>query len=426
MVKENQMKQTEIGLIPEDWEIVNFTDVLNFHSTGSYSRAQLKENGEFGYIHYGDIHTKFHFHIDIEKNFSGFVDKAQLKTYTKVEIGDLIMADASEDYNGIGKAIEVLNVGKNQHLISGLHTFLIRDKVKNTFALGFKGYFHTNPIIKKQYDALATGLKVFSLSKGSFKNIQIPLPPLAEQESIAAALGDCDAWIESLEAVIAKKRLIKQGAMQELLTPKDDWEEISLIEIAGRKRDLFNDGDWIESEHIKPDGIRLIQTGNIGVGKFLNRQNRKYINEKSFSDLKCKELIAGDLLICRLAEPAGRACIFPKTTNYKTVTSVDVTIFRPDVKHYNRELLMYIMCTDEWFKNVIEQVGGTTHKRISRGNLGLIKVNIPKTLSEQTRIATVLSDMDAELEALGQKLNKARQIKQGMMQELLTGRVRLV
>src|SRR5690606_31475696 len=79
--------------------------------------------------------------------------------------------------------------------------------------------------------ALATGLKVYSLSKTSFKNIQIPLPPLPEQEAIASALSDADEWIENLEQLIVKKRLIKQGAMQTLLTPKEDWEVKKLGEI---------------------------------------------------------------------------------------------------------------------------------------------------------------------------------------------------
>ncbi|MDM1487742.1 restriction endonuclease subunit S, partial [Acinetobacter towneri] len=173
----------------------------------------------------------------------------------------------------------------------------------------------------------------------------------------------------------------------------------TIYEVADKKRDLFNDGDWIESDHIVDDGIRLVQTGNIGVGKFLNKGNRKFISEQSFEDLKCKELKEGDLLICRLAEPAGRACIFPKTEDYKSVTSVDVTIFRPDELKYNREFLMYIFCTNDWFTSIIEKVGGTTHKRISRGNLGNITIKTPSFL-EQTRIATILSDIDAELETL--------------------------
>ena len=172
------------------------------------------------------------------------------------------------------------------------------------------------------------------------------LPPLSEQEAIAEALSDADALIESLDQLIAKKRQIKQGAMQELLTGKrrlpgfsGDWEDRSLFELAGGRKELFDDGDWIESEHITEDGIRLIQTGNIGVGSFIEKGEKKYISEESFGSLRCKEIKQGDLLICRLAEPAGRACVLPELGESKTITSVDVTIFRPPLSVANRVFL---------------------------------------------------------------------------------------
>ncbi len=406
MVKETKMKQTEIALIPENWEVRKLGELGDVKMCRRIFQNQTSEYGEIPFFKIGtfgkepDAFIKRNLFADFKTKFS-YPEKGEILISAAGTIGRTVVYNGEESYYQDSNIVWINN---KEEVVSNTLLKYILEIVK---------YNTEGGTIQRLYNNI-------------LKNTSFICPPLAEQEAIAKALSDCDSWIDSIEEVLAKKRLIKQGAMQELLTPKEDWEEISLIEIAEKKRDLFNDGDWIESEHIKADGIRLIQTGNIGVGKFLNRQNRKYINQKSFLDLKCKELFEGDLLICRLAEPAGRACIFPKTTDYKTVTSVDVTIFRPDVRKYNRDLLMYIMCTDEWFKNVIEQVGGTTHKRISRGNLGLIKVGIPKSLSEQTRIATILSDMDLEIEALVEKLHKARQIKQGMMQELLTGRVRLV
>jgi type I restriction enzyme S subunit len=257
-------------------------------------------------------------------------------------------------------------------------------------------------------------------------------PTLAEQEAIAGALSDADAWIESLEQLIAKKRQIKQGAMQELLTGKrrlpgfsGEWEEAKLIDIAEGRKELFDDGDWIESEHITNQGIRLVQTGNIGIGRFIEKDNKKYINESSFMSLRCKEINAGDLLVCRLAEPAGRACVLPDLGEAKVVTSVDVTIFRPPPHKANRFFLANIFSTTKWFREVSERSGGTTHKRIARGALGRITIRLPK-VEEQLSIANCLADIDAEIESLELKLAKAREVKQGMMQELLTGRIRLI
>ncbi len=197
-----------------------------------------------------------------------------------------------------------------------------------------------------------------------------------------------------------------------------DWDTQSLIHLAERKKELFDDGDWIESEHITDEGIRLVQTGNLGEGKFIEKDVKKYIYQESFELLKCKELYEGDLLICRLAEPAGRACIFPKLDELKVITSVDVTIFRPSHDVVNRQYLNQVFTTQKWFNTVSENCGGTTHKRISRGALGKLLVPLPN-LIEQTAIATALSDMDNLIAGLEKLIEKKKAIKQGAMQDLL-------
>jgi type I restriction enzyme S subunit len=198
----------------------------------------------------------------------------------------------------------------------------------------------------------------------------------------------------------------------------EDWQLLKILEIAEFKKELFDDGDWIESEYIVNKGIRLIQTGNIGIGKYLEKGNKKYISHSSFIKLKCKELRLGDLLICRLAEPAGRACILKNIEDQKIITSVDVSIFRPDEHKYNREFLNQFFTSKQWLESVSENSGGTTHKRISRGTLGKLFAPIPP-LPEQTAIANALSDMDALIAQTEKFIEKKKAIKQGVMQELL-------
>lgn len=281
-------------------------------------------------------------------------------------------------------------------------------------------------IVQNQIISTIVGGAIPTLSQKQVLSFKIPLPPsLAEQTAIATALSDADGLITGLEKLITKKRNIKQGAMQQLLQPKEGWEVKKIIELSENKKELFDDGDWVESEHIINEGVRLIQTGNIGIGKYLEKGSKKYISENSFLELKCKPLIKGDILICRLADPAGRACIFPDINEQKVITSVDVTIFRPKNELVNRNFLLYTFSTSKWFQQIIEKVGGTTHKRISRSSLGNIKISLP-ALEEQIRIASILTDMDAELSALEQKLDKYKKVKLGMMQELLTGKTRLV
>ena len=202
------------------------------------------------------------------------------------------------------------------------------------------------------------------------------------------------------------------------------WQRMTLVELAGGRKDLFDDGDWIESEHITTTGVRLIQTGNIGVGAYVEKEAKKYIYEASFSSLRCKPLELGDLLICRLADPAGRACVLPDLGEAKVVTSVDVTIFRPPLGLADRVYLCNVFSTAAWFRAVADRSGGTTHKRISRGALGRISVVLPP-IEEQRAIAAALSDVDALLAGLDRLIAKKRDLKQAAMQQLLTGQTRL-
>lgn len=400
MVK-TKFKQTEIGLIPENWEIEVFTDIFNFLPTASYSRANIEPSGNIGYIHYGDIHTKIGYHLNTNKYVSGYISKEQLKNYSIVQRGDLIMADASEDYAGVGKSFEVINIPEI-NVIAGLHTFLIREK-ESKIALGFKAYFHSNPLIKRQYDALATGLKVYSLSKSAFKNIQIPLPPLVEQQAIAKALSDTDAWIESLEKLINKKRLIKQGAMQELLTPKEDWKEVILGDVA-----QINMGQSPLSQYYNKRGIGLpLIQGNSDI------QNRRTIIRNFTSSITKK----GDLgdIIMSVRAPVGEIAI----ATFNCCLGRGVC----SMKYPNSFLYHYLIFREQSWGQVTT---GSTFESVNSAQIESFKVHLPSSLSEQHRIATVLSDMDAEIEVLENKLYKAKQLKQGMMQELLTGKIRLV
>ena len=422
MVKQGY-KQTEIGVIPEDWEVVDFLDEFVFLSTASYSRAEILEQGTIGYIHYGDIHTKLHFHLDLDKYVSGYLKKEQVKTYSKIEIGDLIMADASEDYEGVGKAVEVIRKNSDFNVISGLHTFLIRAKNINRFALGFKGYFQNNVLIKKQYDALATGLKVYSLSKNSFKNIQIPLPPLPEQEAIATALSDADAWIESLEQLIAKKRLIKQGAMQELLTPKDNWEVKKLGDVCiegGLIRGPF--GGALKKEFFVKSGYKVYEQKN-AIYKSVKLGNY-YIDHNKFKELSRFEIKKDDFILS-CSGTIGKIYRIPLIFE-KGVINQALLIIRLNKEVVSHSYFNHVFQFDTIQSKIIDDTqGGAMKNLVGMSEFRNTEIPLP-TLSEQTRIATILSDMDAEIEALEQKLSKARQIKQGMMQELLTGRVRLV
>lgn len=410
-------KQTLAGIIPEDWETGYLGDSAQFIGSG---KTNTKNKGDFQL--YGS---------------TGVIGSCALPEYTGPSI---LVARVGANAGKLGFADGEYGVSDN--------TIIIR--LHKNCNLKYFQYWLT----RRNLNSLVFGSGQPLITGSQLKELLLPLPKIEEQTAIANALSDVDALLTELEKLIAKKQAIKTATMQQLLTGKtrlpqfathikgekqgqpkstktselgeipEDWDVRTVYELAEGQKSLFDDGDWIEAEYITDKGIRLIQTGNIGVGRYQEKENKKYISEDSFIKLKCKELKQGDLLICRLAEPAGRACIFPDIGEDKVITSVDVTIFRPSVEAVNREYLLHYFSTNEWFSSVLEQVGGTTHKRISRGALGRIQVAMPK-LEEQTAIATILSDMDNEIQTFEQRLAKTRQIKQGMMQELLTGRTRL-
>lgn len=210
-------KKSELGDIPEDWGISTYGQVFSFLSTSTNARSDLSDTGECGYIHYGDIHTKWNNNLNLENSSVPRIS-SDLVSSSFIEDGDLIMADASEDYAGIGKSIEIQGVRDNI-IVAGLHTYLLRD-VNNIFVNGFRGYLHCIRAVKANIDRLATGMKVFGVSKNNLKTIPIPVPPKEEQIAIAAILSDMDKDIQTLQQRLDKTRQLKQGMMQELLSGK--------------------------------------------------------------------------------------------------------------------------------------------------------------------------------------------------------------
>ena len=408
-------KQTEVGVIPEDWEVPQIRSVCRLINGRGFKPHEWQTAG-LPIIRIQNLNGSDEFNY-----YSG-----QFNPKILVEHGQLLFAWSGSRGTSFGP-----HIWYGGRALLNYHTWKVA--VYET-AINTRFFFHALRHLTAKIEDKAHGASALvHTQKGEMEQFQIPIPPTdTEQRAIADALSDVDGLLGGLDRLIAKKRDLKQAAMQQLLTGQTrlpgfhgEWEVKTLFDLAGRKKELFDDGDWIESEHIKTEGIRLIQTGNIGVGSFIEKGDKKYINEASFSSLRCKQLMRGDLLVCRLAEPAGRCCVLPNIGEERVVTSVDVTIFRPPQELADRRFLCQVFSTPDWFKAVSDRSGGTTHKRISRGALGRLSINLPR-VPEQTAIAEILSDMDAELTALEQRREKTLALKQAMMQELLTGRTRLV
>lgn len=158
----------------------------------------------------------------------------------------------------------------------------------------------------------------------------------------------------------------------------------------------FSDGDWIESKDQSTAGMRLIQTGNIGEGEFRNKANKaRFIDTATFTRLNCTEIFAGDVLISRLPEPVGRACVLP-ASNERMITAVDCTIVRLDDEVINPSFFVYFTQSETYLGSVADRCTGTTRSRISRTELGTIEIPLPP-LDEQMRIVAVMDQAFAAL-----------------------------
>ena len=190
-------------------------------------------------------------------------------------------------------------------------------------------------------------------------------------------------------------------------------EEMKLQDVC----ELFTDGDWIESKDQSDSGIRLVQTGNIGVGKYLEKEGReKYISFDTFKELNCTEIYPGDVLISRLPDPVGRGCIIPDKQE-RMITAVDCTICRVNEEIVDRRYFCYYLRSSAYYNQLEQNVAGTTRKRISRKNLGNVEIHIPE-MEKQIYVISVLDKISAVIEARQEALQQLDELIKARFVEL--------
>ena len=256
------------------------------------------------------------------------------------------------------------------------------------------------------------------------KDFKLNMPSFPEQQKIAEFLSTIDTVIAKQKETVSAWEERKKGVMQKLFSQEvrfkaDDgsdfpeWEEKSYLSICN----VFADGDWIESKDQSDSGIRLIQTGNIGNGVFIDKDDKKkYISKETFDRLKCNEVFEGDILISRLPSPAGRACIVPKL-NERMITAVDCTIVRTDKSIILHDYCVQFMQSSKHFYYVASMMAGGTRQRISRKNLEDELISVP-CLEEQQKIADCLSSLDEVIEKQKATLAAWEELKKGLLQQM--------
>ncbi|EOA1826549.1 restriction endonuclease subunit S [Raoultella planticola] len=205
----------ENGDVYSAWKIKPLKELYTLLNTNSLSRSELNyESGNIKNIHYGDIHTKFNGRFDITKELVPYISKTiKIAEECYCRKGDLVIADASEDYNDIGKCIEITNVNQQQ-VVAGLHTFLARPNT--TMALGFGSYMMQSSEVRRQIKVIATGVSVLSITKKNLLELMIPLPSIDEQTKIANFFSALDDKVAVKKAELDKLKTWKQGLLQQM------------------------------------------------------------------------------------------------------------------------------------------------------------------------------------------------------------------
>lgn len=294
---------------------------------------------------------------------------------------------------------------------------------------GFHTYFiySANDKIKKYALSKASGSTFLEISSKVLGNMELFVPVFIEQQKVGNFFENIDQLITQHQQKHSKLQALKKAMLSKMF-PKQgqtvpeirfkgfegDWVEKTLKEIANE----VSDGNWIESNHIFEAGeYRIIQTGNLGIGKYLDKSNNaKFFFQKDFDEVRGNEIFPGDILISRLAEPAGRTIILPET-GYRMVTAVDVSIIRPNDSSFDSTFLMTHLNRTSTLNSINENVSGTSHKRISRRNLEKTKLSIP-LLEEQKLIGNYFKNLDTLINNHETQITKLQNIKKAFLAKM--------
>jgi len=434
-------KQTEVGVIPEDWEAKTFGEVMTgFASGATPSRKQPNfYKGNIRWITSGELN--YNVIMDtIEKISVEALSKSNLKLLPK---GTFLIAITGMEAEGTRGSCGIVGAEAttNQHCMA-----LFPTKQLSTDYL-FHYYVYKGKSLALQY---CQGTKQQDYTGKIVKLLPILLPPLPEQTAIAAALSDADALITSLDRLIAKKRDIKQATMQQLLTGRtrlpgfsgelkltykqteaglipEDWEVHTLGEEVDQLEAGVSVNSVDEDFHMYAHAQAILKTSAASNGYFFPHENKK-IAPRDIRRAKLNPRV-NSIIISRMntLDLVGECGYVDK--DYPNLFLPDrlwMTRFKRE-STINVKWLSYLLSHKEYKVKIKVAATGTSGsmKNISKDSLLSIKIPFPSP-EEQTAIATVLSDMDAEIAALEQKRDKTHALKQGMMQELLTGKTRLI
>lgn len=408
MVRE--MKHTEIGDIPADWELQTFEETFSVLSNNTLSRDNLNtRGGAVMNIHYGDILTKFSEVLDCSEEEIPFVNDIALLTASTrlLKDGDIVIADTAEDET-VGKVTEVQNLGDGK-IVAGLHTIPCRVK-KGNFAPGWLGYYMNSHMYHDQIIPFITGIKVSSISKNAIAETMIVVPPLEEQQAIVGAMRDIDTLLKTNIKQVNKKISVKNGLCQQLLTGISRLPE-------------YKDSKWVckkigDLGVLNKNGINPLQHENelfweYSMPAYDENMEPYRVSGRSMNSMRFS-IMAPVLLFNKLNVRQKRVWFVEKCDEQ----SICSTEFLPFVSNkVDLYFLREVLLTDKVTYDFENMSTGTSNsqKRISPDAFLDYEIMIPVKKEEQEEIAAILRDVNDEIKATFKNIDKYTKIKHGMI-----------
>ena len=434
-VLQGAYKDTKIGRIPKNWEVIKFGDVFDFIKTSSHSKNEMvysETDSEIYNVHYGAIHTTYKEQIlDFKKyNVPRITDDSKMPREDQfLKDGDLVIVDASEDWGGMGECVELNNLD-GRKVIGGLHTYAVRDR-RNLFTKGFTGYIFQNTAVRNKLASYANVSKVYGITKGNISNVSLVIPTLPEQQKIADILFTVDEQISTTDKIIEKSKELKKGLMQKLFSegightefkdtkigriPKD-WEVVKANELCLKVTDGTHD-----SPKRVDKGYNLVTSKNLKNGE-LDFSTCYQISEDDYIDVNKRSYVEQyDVLFGMIGTIGSPVMITQSHVNFAVK---NVGIFKSNGDK-NLGLWLCHFFNSDIAKNYIERnKNSSTQSFVALGFLRAFPIINPPS-EERKKIADILSEADAKIEKEQTQKAQLEALKKGLMQQLLTGKKRV-
>lgn len=421
----NGYKKTEIGVVPGDWDVLPFGEVFRTLSNNTLSRDQLNyDSGSIKDIHYGDVLILYPEVLDCSRDDIPYVNNDAPLSCQPLQQGDVIISDTAEDET-VGKAVEIANQG-NTNIVAGLHTIPCRVKNGN-FVSGWLGYFINSHYYHDQLLPYIHGTKVSSIARESLADTYIVMPPYGEQEKIVKTLTDIGRLISESEQLIEKYQAMKQGCLQHMFPRKGQtkpdmrlpgftgaWEQRKLSEemenfivpMRDKPRVFGGDIPWTRIEDIE--------------GRYLNgTKSHQYVSKETIQSMNLQVISKGSLIV-------SMSATFGAVAEVTTDLITNQTFIGMVPKSKNELDFWYTYFHSDAARRYMQlESAGSTIFYITREKFEEMPVTLPANHTERFALGDFFLKLDNLITLHQRKCEKYKMIKQGMMEDLLTGKVRL-